>query len=77
MRNLYDDLKQLNKDQDRFDLTDDYLLEHGNRTRLEFNDRLGYEFSYGITFVESWIAEEWLKRAIEAENELLKFKKGK
>lgn len=71
MRDLESDLKQLDRDQDRRDLSDTYLesINH-HPTRAEMTYAIAFEYSYGITFVESDIAREWLERAIKAESEL-------
>ncbi len=72
MRNLQNDLEWLEAGQNRYDLSDEWLKENDcPRYRDEF-DNLVAEFAYGITFVESWIAREWLERAIKAEAELTK-----
>lgn len=72
MRDLQKDLEWLSESQNKRDLSDEYLKEYcpNNRTREDYKDRAP-DFSYGITFVESTVAREWLKRAITAE-ELLK-----
>ncbi len=66
MRDLDEDLKWLTKSQNRTDLSDEYLQEHGQATREDYEGR-ACDFDYGITFVESTIAREWLERAIKAE----------
>lgn len=74
MRNLENDLEWLSRSQDRKDLSDEYLKESrpDNLTREEYQD-VAPEFSYGITFVESDIAREWLERAIKAEELIKKY----
>jgi hypothetical protein len=67
MRNLNNDLEWLVKCQNNTDLSDSYLQEHGQTTRKDYDNRT-CDFEYGITFVESSIAREWLERAIKAEN---------
>ncbi len=72
VRDLQKDLEWLSRCQERRDLSDDYLKQYCP----ECDTREGYDnyapdWKYGITFVESKIAKEWLDRAIEAE-ELLK-----
>lgn len=69
MRDLKDDLEWLDKCQKHTDLSDDLLVARGQQTRRGF-DRHAPDFEYGITFVESTIAREWLERAIGAENEI-------
>jgi hypothetical protein len=66
MRDLQYDLKCLTERQQKCDLPDDYLESNNNITR-KFYENNAPEFSYGITFVESTIAREWLERAIKAE----------
>ena len=69
MRDLNKDLEWLSNSQRSKDLSDNYLLEANpfNTTRLDYNDHAP-DLVYGITFVESEIAREWLERAIKAEN---------
>ena len=66
MRDLKTDLEWLIKSQDKTDLSDDYLESNGQATRTGFGE-YAPGFEYGITFVESTIAREWLERAIKAE----------
>ncbi len=66
MRDLNTDLKWLSEGQNRTDLSDAYLETHGQRTRMDLQS-YAPDFEYGITFVESTIAREWLERAIRAE----------
>jgi hypothetical protein len=66
VRDLNEDLKWLSKSQSHSDLSDDYLKEIGNSTREDLQDNAP-DLMYGITFVESTIAREWLERAIKAE----------
>ncbi len=66
MRDLNADLKWLSNGQRLTDLSDDSLLERHCATRKDYANRV-CDFSYGITFVESTIAREWLERAIKAE----------
>lgn len=68
MRNLKEDLEKVETIQNRWDLSDEYLKEHNCSTRNNV-DLMG-EYSYGITFIESDIAREWLERAIFAEEKL-------
>lgn len=70
MRNLQEDLKWLEESQRR-DLSDEYLSQQGCDTREAYQN-YAPDFSYGITFVESDIAYEWLLRAIKAEKLLSK-----
>lgn len=74
MRNLENDLEWLSRSQDGKDLSDEYLKGNcpDNLTREEYQD-VAPEFSYGITFVESDIAREWLERAIKAEELIKKY----
>lgn len=69
MRDLNKDLDWLMICKDKKDLTDDYLKEICSTTRKTYQD-YAPEYQYGITFVESNIAYEWLTRAIEAEEKL-------
>lgn len=69
MRDLEQDLIQLNSGQKRRDLSDGYLLENRYPTRKEYENR-AHDFAYGITFIESSIAKEWLERAIKAEKKI-------
>jgi len=73
LRDLNKDLEWLSESQRRKDLSDDYLKEINpfNNTRGDFQDNAP-DLSYGITFVESTIAREWLERAIKAEEKLSK-----
>lgn len=67
LRNLNKDLKWLSDCQRSRDLSDDYLKnDMRNMTREDYQNS-ATELVYGITFVESTIAREWLERAIEAE----------
>ncbi len=66
MRDLNNDLAWISKCQDRVDLPDVHLGEIGQTTRKDFGNHAP-DFEYGITFVESTIAREWLERAIKAE----------
>lgn len=66
MRDLNADLKWLSEKQKATDLSDGYLREIHCPTRDDFQS-VAPDFSYGITFVESNIAREWLERAIKAE----------
>ena len=74
MRDLQKDLEWLSACQDNRDLSDSYLVEYcpNNRTRENYQD-YAPDFEYGITFVESCIAREWLERAIKAEELLNTF----
>ena len=65
-RNLSTDLSWLLKGQSQKDLSDTELAAKGFFTRKEYQDQ-ALDFAYGITFVESTIAMEWLARAIKAE----------
>ena len=67
MRDLQKDMEWLTKGQYRIDLSDVYLRERGQSTRADYEGRTP-EYEYGISFVESSIAREWLERAIRAEN---------
>lgn len=69
MRDLNKDLDWLMICKNKKDLTDDYLKEICSTTRKTYQD-YAPEYEYGITFVESDIAYEWLTRAIEAEEKL-------
>lgn len=71
MRDLQNDLEWLIKSQNSRDLTDEWLKENGNSTREEYQN-YAPEWLYGITWVESTIAGEWLQRAIIAESKLVK-----
>jgi len=71
MRDLQNDLEWLIKSQNSRDLTDEWLKENGNSTRKEYQN-YAPEWLYGITWVESTIAGEWLQRAIIAESKLVK-----
>jgi hypothetical protein len=71
MRNLKEDLKWLKSGQSKIDLSDEALKKHGLQTRKDFSDRV-CDFSYGISFVESSIAREWLERSIKAEGDVKK-----
>ena len=66
MRDLNADLMWLLEHQDRSDLSDAYLKTTGQVTRENFQN-YAPDFEYGITFVETTIAREWLDRAIKAE----------
>lgn len=66
VRHLETDLEWLDKCQRHIDLSDDYLESKGQATRKGF-DKHAPDFEYGITFVESTIAREWLERAIKSE----------
>lgn len=68
MRDLQNDLSWLIKSQQQ-DLSDDYLQKCSHTTRSAFQ-YYAPNWCYGITFVESNIAREWLERAIKAEKEL-------
>ncbi|HEY8464210.1 MAG TPA: hypothetical protein VIM29_09360 [Bacillota bacterium] len=70
MRDLNNDLKWLTESKQARDLSDDYLQEINHHTTREAYQNYAPEFSYGITFVESNIALEWLQRAVEAEKRL-------
>jgi hypothetical protein len=65
MRNLQEDLKWLEKSKNARDLSDDYLREINHHTTRENYQNYAPDFSYGITFVESDIAYEWLQRALQ------------
>jgi len=67
MRDLHKDLKELETSREYSDLPDEYLEKEGLDTRVEFPE-VCQEMKYGITFVESTVAKEWLERAINAEN---------
>lgn len=72
-RDLNADMTRLAKDQCDKDLSDELLLEeYGVEIRKQLLDagRLGLELRYGVTFVESNIAKEWLTRAIQAEKQV-------
>lgn len=69
MRDLNKDLDWLMICKNKKDLTDDYLKEICSTTRKTYQD-YAPEYEYGITFVESDIAYEWLTRAVEAEEKL-------
>ena len=68
MRNLQEDFNWLSTGQNRNDLSDKYLKDKGRSTRDFYANRI-CDFDYGITFVETSIAREWLERAIKAETE--------
>jgi len=70
MRDLNKDLEWIERDQGNKDLSDEYLKEHDCFSTRERYQNYAPDFQYGITFVESIIAKEWLDRAIKAENEL-------
>ena len=65
MRDLRQDFEWLTREKMKKDLADDKVIFK----RKDFND-FAPEYEYGITFVESDIAYEWLTRAIEAEEKL-------
>jgi len=65
-RNLHTDLRWLMEQQHLTDLSDEYLKKKQCDTRADYANK-ACDFSYGITFVESSIAREWLERAIRAE----------
>lgn len=65
MRDLKADLKWLTLSQSTSDLSDGFLKARKCNTRERWQGQ-AYEFAYGITFVESTIAREWLERAIKA-----------
>jgi hypothetical protein len=72
MRDLEKDLIWVERDQDRYDLSDEWLIKEKTiDSRENYQERLA-EWLYGITFVESTIAREWLERAIKAESLLAK-----
>lgn len=71
MRDLHKDLEWLIESQNSRDLSDEWLKERGNTTREEYQD-YAPDWLYGITWVESTIAGEWLQRAIIAEDKLSK-----
>ncbi len=66
MRDLNKDLQWLTNCQKMKDLSDDFIAKRVTTTRKQFQTEAP-ELSYGITFVESTIAREWLERAIKAE----------
>lgn len=68
MRDLSKDLKWLSNCQNSRDLSDEYIKKYYPEcdTRELYNN-YAPDWKYGITFVESKIAREWLDRAIEAE----------
>ena len=68
MRNLNEDLKELEARMSKHNYSDEYLKENDIPTREECGT-IGVECYYGITYVESNIAKEWLDRAIKAEAE--------
>ena len=65
LRDLRQDFEWLTREKMKKDLADDKVIFK----RKDFND-FAPEYEYGITFVESNIAYEWLTRAIEAEEKL-------
>ena len=65
MRDLRQDFEWLTREKMKKDLADDKVIFK----RKDFHD-FAPEYEYGITFVESDIAYEWLTRAIEAEEKL-------
>lgn len=69
MRDLHKDLEWLIKCQNSRDLSDESLRECEHSTREEYQD-YAPDWLYGITWVESTIAGEWLQRAIIAEAKL-------
>ena len=75
MRDLREDLKNLFTTKFKTDLPDEYLAENGELTREYYHNMgIAQDLSYGITFVESNIALEWLERAVNAENRLEELK---
>jgi hypothetical protein len=69
MRDLQADFEWLFKSKNSRDLSDGFLISQGCKTRECYQD-YAPEFNYGITFVESDIAGEWLERAMKAEKKL-------
>ena len=77
MRDLQADLTELKKCQARCDLNDKFLKESDIMECLRSDiEEIAREFIYGISFVESTIAKEWLERAIKAEAEVEMLKEG-
>lgn len=76
MRDLKADKAWLDQSRLEYDLTDSYILDNNlnGSTREEYQNHAP-EWAYGITFVESTIAKEWLERAITAEAENAKLKR--
>lgn len=70
MRDLSKDLEWLENAQCKKDLSDEFLISRGSTTQKAYENQAP-EFEYGITFVESTIAKEWLLRAISAERKKL------
>ena len=70
MRDLDEDLKTVVAFQEHTDLSDTYLKKCSTPCTLRTEIGIIGEYTYGISFVESTIAREWLERAINAENEL-------
>jgi hypothetical protein len=70
LRDLKEDLKWLHECQSNRDLSDEFLIENNRGVGRAEYQNYAPELQYGITFVESDIAREWLQRAIDAEAKL-------